>query len=117
MPSHRRQQAIGTFKRHELGFVRMDIRHLSKLETANGERRRHHLTVALGHSSRWVHPVVQDGELTGSPDWPTCATSRPIPMLYPKLSRSSLPPRTSCFRTGQQCHELASCHGLGSVDS
>lgn len=44
----------------------MDIKHLPTLETANGERRKRYLYVAIDRCSRWVHLAVQDNELTGS---------------------------------------------------
>jgi transposase len=42
-PAQQRQRKSGTFKDYDLGFVHMDIKHLPKLQTANGERRKRYL--------------------------------------------------------------------------
>src|SRR6188472_892889 len=42
-PAQQRQRKSGTFKDYDLGFVHMDIKHLPKLETADGERRKRFL--------------------------------------------------------------------------
>jgi transposase len=39
-PAQQRKRKSGTFKEYDLGFVHMDIKHLPKLQTANGERRK-----------------------------------------------------------------------------
>jgi transposase InsO family protein len=65
-PAHQRKRESGTFKDYDLGFVHMDIKHLPKLQTANGERRKRYLDVAIDRCSRWVHLAVHDDELTGS---------------------------------------------------
>ena len=65
-PAQQRQRKIGTFKDYDLGFVHMDIKHLPKLQTANGERRKRFLYVAIDRCSRWVHLAVKDDELTSS---------------------------------------------------
>lgn len=65
-PAHQRKRESGTFKDYDLGFVHMDIKHLPKLETTDGERRKRYLYVAIDRASRWVHLAVQDDELTGS---------------------------------------------------
>jgi transposase InsO family protein len=44
----------------------MDIKHLPKLETAEGERRKRFLYVAIDRASRWVHLAVRDNEGTAS---------------------------------------------------
>ena len=50
----------GTFKDHDLGFVRIDIKHLPKLQTAGGERRKRFLCVAIDRCPRFVHLAVKD---------------------------------------------------------
>jgi transposase InsO family protein len=65
-PAHQRKRESGAFKEYDLGFVHMDIKHLPKLQTANGERRKRYLYVAIDRCSRWVHLAVKDDELTGS---------------------------------------------------
>jgi transposase InsO family protein len=52
----------GTFKDYDLGFVHLDIKHLPKLQTANGERRKRYLYVAIDRRSRSVHLAVKDDE-------------------------------------------------------
>jgi transposase InsO family protein len=65
-PAHSRKRESGTFKDYDLGVVPMDIKHLPKLQTANGERRKRYLSVAIDRCSRWVHLAVKDDELTSS---------------------------------------------------
>jgi transposase len=65
-PAQHRKRESGTFKDYDLGFVHMDIKHLPKLQTANGERRKRYLSVAIDRCSRWVHLAVKDDELTSS---------------------------------------------------
>jgi len=52
----------GTFKDYDLGFVHLDIKHLPKLQTANGEPRKRSLYVAIDRRSRSVHLAVKDNE-------------------------------------------------------
>jgi transposase InsO family protein len=65
-PAPQRRRESGTFHDYDLGFVHMDIKHLPKLQTTNGERRKRYLYVAIDRCSRWVHLAVLDDELTGS---------------------------------------------------
>ena len=48
-------QGAGTFKEYDLGFIPIDIKHLPKLKTSNGERRKRYLYVAIDRCSRSVH--------------------------------------------------------------
>jgi transposase InsO family protein len=52
----------GRFKGYDLGFIHIDIEHLPKLQTANGERRKRYLYVAIDRCSRSVHLAVKDDE-------------------------------------------------------
>jgi transposase len=65
-PAERPEKKIGTFKDHELGFVHMDIKHLPKLRTADGECRKRFLFVAIDRRSRWVHLAIKDDETEAS---------------------------------------------------
>src|SRR3954451_3688593 len=56
----------GTFKDDDLGFVHIDIKHLPKLQTADGERRKRSLYVAIDRRSRAVHLAVKDDETEAS---------------------------------------------------
>src|SRR4029453_15928839 len=64
--SDRPKRGQGRFKDYDLGFIHIDIKHLPKLETANGERRKRFLYVAIDRCSRWVHLAVKDDELATS---------------------------------------------------
>src|SRR3712207_3902008 len=59
-PSTRPARGRGTFKDHDLGFVHVGIKHLPKLRTADGERRKRYLYVAIDRRSRSVHLAVKD---------------------------------------------------------
>jgi transposase len=50
------------FKEYDLGFVHIDIKHLPKLQTVDGERRKRYLYVAIDRASRSVHLAVFDDE-------------------------------------------------------
>ena len=56
----------GTFKDDDLGFVHIDIKHLPKLQTADGDRRKRYLYVAIDRRSRSVHLAVKDDETEAS---------------------------------------------------
>jgi len=56
------ERAAGKFKEYELGFVHMDVKHLPKLRTADGELRKRFLFVAIDRRSRSVHLAVRDEE-------------------------------------------------------
>jgi len=56
----------GTFKDYDLGFVHIDIKHLPKLQTADGERCKRYLYVAIDRRSRSVHLAVKDDETEAS---------------------------------------------------
>ena len=45
----------GIFRDYDLGFIHIDIKHLPKLQAANGERRKRYLYVAIDRCSRSVH--------------------------------------------------------------
>jgi transposase InsO family protein len=63
--SHPRQPA-GSFKEYELGFGHVDVKHLPKLRTADGEPRKRYLFVAIDRRSRFVHLAVKDDETEAS---------------------------------------------------
>ena len=60
--SERPAKGQGTFKDYDLGFIHIDIKHLPKLQTADGERRKRFLYVAIDRCSRSVHLAVKDDE-------------------------------------------------------
>lgn len=52
----------GSFHDYDLGFVHIDVKHLPKLRTADGEIRKRFLYVAIDRGSRFVHLDVYDAE-------------------------------------------------------
>ena len=52
----------GTFRDYDLSIVRIDIKHLPKLQTSDGERRKRFLYVAIDRCSRAVHLAVKNDE-------------------------------------------------------
>jgi transposase InsO family protein len=60
------ERAAGKFQEHELGFVHLDVKHLPKLRTADGELRKRFLFVAIDRRSRSVHLAVKDEETEAS---------------------------------------------------
>src|SRR3954451_6686923 len=56
------ERPAGKFKEHEVGFVHVDVKHLPKPRTADGEFRKRHLFVAIDRRSRSVHLAVEDEE-------------------------------------------------------
>ena len=60
------ERAAGKFQEHELGFVHLDVKHLPKLRTADGELRKRFLFVAIDRRSRAVHLAVKDEETEAS---------------------------------------------------
>jgi hypothetical protein len=52
----------GVFKDYDLSFIHINIKHLPKLRTANGETRKRYLYVAIDRRSRSAHPAVKDDE-------------------------------------------------------
>src|SRR4051794_3963671 len=49
------ESATGKFEEYELGFVHVDVKHLPKLRTSDGECRKRYLFVAIDRRSRSVH--------------------------------------------------------------
>src|SRR5215217_3250613 len=60
------ERAAAKFKEYELGFVHVDVKHLPKLRTADGEWRKRFLFVAIDRRSRSVHLAVKDEETEAS---------------------------------------------------
>src|SRR3954466_14117166 len=65
-PASRSRKPNGTFKDYDLGFVHVDVKHLPKLRTSNGESRKRYLYVAIDRASRFVHLAVKDDETAPS---------------------------------------------------
>src|SRR4051794_7760283 len=56
------EKPAGKFKEYEVGFVHVDVKHLPKPRTADGEFRKRYLFVAIDRRSRSVHLAVEDDE-------------------------------------------------------
>lgn len=61
-PAAQPRKGQGSFKDYDLGFVHIDVKHLPKLRTADGEIRKRFLYVAIDRCSRFVHLDVFDAE-------------------------------------------------------
>jgi transposase InsO family protein len=108
-PAQQRQRKSGTFKDYDLGFVHMDIKHLPKLQTANGERRKRFLYVAIDRCSRWVHLAVKDDELATS----AVAFLNEAVRAFPFKITHVLTDRGSCFTADgfeEACRQLKVQH-------
>lgn len=92
-PAHQTKRKSGTFKEYDLGFVHLDIKHLPKLRTADGESRKRFLYVAIDRCSRWVHLAVQDDETADS----AIAFLKQAIAAFPVTITHVLTDRGSCF--------------------
>src|SRR3954468_2082056 len=104
--SHPRQRA-GTFKDYELGFVHVDVKHLPKLRTADGELRKRYLFVAIDRRSRFVHLAVKDDETEASARTFLEAARAALPFQVTHV----LTDRGSCF-TAEGFEKLCRARGL-----
>ena len=94
----------GTFKDYDLGFVHLDIKHLPKLQTADGDRRKRSLYVAIDRRSRSVHLAVKDDETEQS----AIAFLREAAAALPIRMTHVLTDNGSCFTPAfaKACAEL-----------
>jgi transposase InsO family protein len=94
----------GTFKDYDLGFIHIDIKHLPKLQTADGERRKRFLYVAIDRRSRSVHLAVKDDETEQS----AIAFLREAAAAFPFRLTHVLTDNGSCFTPAfaKVCAEL-----------
>lgn len=83
----------GTFRDYDLGFIHIDIKHLPKLQTADGERRKRFLYVAIDRRSRSVHLAVKDDETEKS----AIAFLREAAAAFPFRLTHVLTDNGSCF--------------------
>src|ERR671932_248366 len=102
--SDRPKRGKGTFKDYDLGFVHIDIKHLPRLQTSNGERRKRYLYVAIDRCSRSVHLAVKDDETEKS----AIAFLREAATAFPFRLTHVLTDNGSCFTPAfaQACAEL-----------
>ena len=81
------------FKEYDLGFVHVDVKHLPKLRTSNGESRKRYLYVAIDRASRFVHLAVKDDETERS----AVAFLKEAVQAFPFQVTHVLTDRGSCF--------------------
>jgi transposase InsO family protein len=94
-PKERAQPARGRgkFRDYDLGYVHIDIKHLPKLRTADGETRKRYLYVAIDRCSRYVHLAIYDAEnAQNAVDFLTAVKS-----AFPFRVTHVLTDRGSCF--------------------
>ena len=103
-PSDRPAKGQGTFRDYDLGFVHIDVKHLPKLQMADGERRKRFLFVAIDRRSRSVHLAVKDDETEAS----AIAFLREAAAAFPFRLTHVLTDNGSCFTPGfaRACAEL-----------
>jgi transposase InsO family protein len=87
------ERAAAKFREYELGFVHLDVKHLPKLRTADGELRKRYLFVAIDRRSRSVHLAVRDDETEAS----ATAFLREALAAFPFRVTRVLTDRGSCF--------------------
>jgi len=108
-PAERSTKKVGRFKDYELGFVHLDVKHLPKLRTADGEGRKRFLFVAIDRRSRWVHLAVKDDETEAS----AVAFLKEALTAFPFRVTHLLTDRGSCFTADgfeKACRELGVEH-------
>jgi transposase InsO family protein len=105
-PASRPRRPTGSFKDYELGFVHVDVKHLPKLRTADGELRKRFLFVAIDRRSRFVHLAVKDDETEAS----ARTFLEEALAAFPFLVTHVLTDRGSCFTA--DAFERA-CRALG----
>src|SRR5215217_4611423 len=108
-PASRSRKPNGTFKDYDLGFVHVDVKHLPKLRTSNGESRKRYLYVAIDRASRFVHLAVKDDETTTS----AVAFLKEAVRAFPFQVTHVLTDRGSCFTADdfeRACQTLGVIH-------
>jgi transposase InsO family protein len=86
--------------------VHVDVKHLPKLRTSNGESRKRYLYVAIDRASRFVHLAVKDDE----PERSAVAFLKEAVQAFPFQVTHVLTDRGSCFTAdGFE----AACQSLG----
>ena len=102
--SDRPKRGEGKFRDYDLGFIHIDIKHLPKLQTTNGERRKRYLFVAIDRRSRSVHLAVKDDETERS----AIEFLREAAAAFPFRITHVLTDNGSCFtpRFARTCAEL-----------
>ena len=108
-PASRSRKPNGTFKDYDLGFIHVDVKHLPKLRTADGESRKRYLYVAIDRASRFVHLAVKDDETERS----AVAFLKEAVRAFPFQVTHVLTDRGSCFTADgfeAACQKLGVAH-------
>jgi transposase InsO family protein len=108
-PASHPRKPVGSFKEYELGFVHVDVKHLPKLRTADGELRKRFLFVAIDRRSRFVHLAVKDDETEASARTFLEEAARAFPFRVTRV----LTDRGSCFTAEgfeRACRALGVAH-------
>src|SRR3954452_12013099 len=108
-PACRSRKPNGTFKDYDLGFIHVDVKHLPKLRTSNGESRKRYLYVAIDRASRFVHLAVKDDETERS----AVAFLKEAVRAFPFQVTHVLTDRGSCFTADgfeRACQKLGVIH-------
>ncbi|CAN5385444.1 IS481-like element ISTel1 family transposase [soil metagenome] len=92
-PAAQPRKGQGRFQDYDLGFVHIDVKHLPKLRTADGEIRKRFLYVAIDRCSRFVHLDVYDAENAANAITFLKAARRAFPFRITHV----LTDRGSCF--------------------
>src|SRR4051794_26573064 len=103
------EKPAGKFKEHEVGFVHVDVKHLPKPRTADGEFRKRYLFVAIDRRSRSVHLAVEDDETEAAAE----AFLEEAVAAFPFRVTRILTDRGSCFTAEgfeRRCRELGVEH-------
>ena len=108
-PANCARRSHSRFKDYDLGFVHMDVKHLPKLRTSNGESRKRYLYVAIDRASRFVHLAVKDDETERS----AVAFLTEAVRAFPFQVTHVLTDRGSCFTADgfeRACRKLGVTH-------
>jgi hypothetical protein len=91
--SERPAKGQGRFRGYDLGVVHIDVKHLPKVRTSDGERRKRCLFGAIDRRSRSVHRAVKDDETEPS----AIAFLRAAAAAFPFRLTHVLTDNGSCF--------------------
>ena len=92
-PAAQPAKGQGRFHDYDLGFVHIDVKHLPRLRTADGEMRKRFLYVAIDRCSRFAHLAVYDAENAANAVAFLAATRKAFPFRITHV----LTDRGSCF--------------------
>src|SRR4051794_13924011 len=106
-PADRSRKPHSSFKKYEVGFVHVDVKHLPKLRDRDGLTRKRYLYVAIDRASRFVHLGVKDDETPASA---AAFLEEALPAL-PFRVTPVLTDRGSCF-TADEFEHACRRHGV-----